>query len=118
LKKPIKFDSTEFKEFNKRIQRMINDSNEFPDYRKVLKNLSLCNQIHNYKLNEAALNHYAKEAFAAIGKLLQERRQEDLYETYEFYDHGTDPAKADPELRAKLEKNKKHHAKIYDVIDE
>lgn len=61
----------------------------------------------------------AQDAFEKLGKLLQQRRKTDLYETTTFYvGKSKDPAKEDPELRVQLEKNKKNYAKYDDIINE
>lgn len=65
------------------------------------------------------MKRIAQDAFEKLGKTLQERRRSDLYESVTYYgkDHK-DPAKDDAELRAKLEKNKKHYSKINEIIDQ
>lgn len=85
----------------------------------VLKCLDLCNKRHNFGLASDQMRMVAQDAFEKLGKKLQARRRDDLYESTTYYVGKTkDPAKEDPELRAQLEKNKKFYAKCDDVINE
>jgi death-associated protein 6 len=116
IKKPIKFKGTDFPEFNKHLERTCNKKNAFPNYRSVLKTLDFCNKKYKYGLSPDQMKRVAQDGFEKLGKILQQRRKTDLYETTEFYvGKEKDPAKTDPELQAQLEKNKKNYAK-YDVI--
>lgn len=119
VKKPIVFKGTDFPEFNKQLQKMVNKKNEFPNFRDVLKCLDFRNKKHNFGLSPDQLKRVAQDAFEKLGKILQQRRKTDLYETTTFYVGKTkDPAKEDPELRVRLEKNKKNYAKYEDIINE
>lgn len=119
IKKPIKFKGTDFPEFNKKLQKMVNKHNSFPNYREVLKCLDYCNKIYNYRLATDQLRCVAQGAFEKLGQVLQRRRKADLYESTTFYvGKSKDPAKEDPELRIQLEKNRKNYAKYDDVINE
>lgn len=85
----------------------------------VSKCLDYCNKKHNLGLVKKQMEEIAKDAFEKLGKLLQERRKRDFYETAQFYvGENKDPAKEDPELRSQLEKNKKFYSKYDDIINE
>ena len=119
LKKPIAFKGTDFPEFNKLLQRMVNHTNLFPNYRDVLKKLDYCNKKYDWGLTKDRQSRVAQEAFEKLGKVLQDRRRTDLYETATFYvGKNKDPAKENPELRVSLEKNKNFYARYDDIINE
>jgi death-associated protein 6 len=119
VKKPITFKGTDFPEFNKKLQKIVNAKNSFPNFLDVLKTLDYCNKKHKFGLVADQLKRVAQDAFEKLGKTLQKRRKDDLYESTTFYiGKTTDPAKEDPELRSQLEKNKKFYAKYDDIINE
>jgi Ran GTPase-activating protein (RanGAP) involved in mRNA processing and transport len=98
---------------------MVNKTNLFPNYRDVLKKLDYCNKKYSLGLTKDRQSRVAQEAFERLGKVLQDRRREDLYETASFYVGKTkDPAKENPELRVSLEKNKNFYARYDDIINE
>lgn len=117
VKKPISFKGTSYPEFNKTIEKLVNKSNAFPDFRDVLKCFDFCNKKHNFKLKPDELKKIASDAFQKLGEALQKRRKTDFYETVTYFLGGEeDPALKDNLLKAKLEENKKHYSKINDVI--
>ncbi|CAO1384415.1 unnamed protein product [Diamesa serratosioi] len=119
IKKPITFKGTDYPQFNKKIQKMVNKNNSFPNYREILRCLDYCNKNHNFKLTQEQMKRIAQDAFEKLGKVLQQRRKTELYESASYFvGSRKDPAKQDGELRVKLEKNKKHYSKITDLIDE
>lgn len=62
----------------------------------------------------------AQDAFIKIGKSLQKRRKQDLYETVSYFtgtDHNPDPAQDDTQLQTKLLDNQKFHGRINEIID-
>lgn len=84
-----------------------------------MKLFDYCNKTYEYKLLPEQQRRIAQDAFEKLGKKLQQRRKNDLYETTTFYVGKTkDPAKDDPELKIRLEKNKKNYAKYDDIINE
>lgn len=98
---------------------MVNRTNSFPDYRDVLKLLDFCNKKYNYRMSQEEQKMIARDAFTALGKVLQDRRKADLYETVTFYTgKNKDPAKNDNELQKQLAKNKTNYSKIDAIIDE
>lgn len=119
VKKPITFKGTDFHQFNAKLQKIVNKKQSFPNFLEVLKCLDYCNKKHEHGLAQDQLKPFAQDAFEKLGKTLQKRRKDDLYESTTFYVGKTkDPAKEDPELRSRLEKNKKFYAKCDDIINE
>ncbi|KAL7030035.1 hypothetical protein ACKWTF_006490 [Chironomus riparius] len=107
IKQPIKFKGTDYKEFNRRLSKKINKENGFPSFYDVFRLLDFCNKEYKYKLLRDEIQTISQLAFVEVGKLLKERRCNDLYESAEHYaGKNKDPAKEDPELKSKLEKNK------------
>lgn len=49
---PIQFDGTEFTEFNKKLEQMLNENRSFPNALDVLESLERCNRDHRYQLTE------------------------------------------------------------------
>lgn len=118
IKKPIKFKGTRFVEFNKMLTKMVNNKNSFPNFYDILKLLDHCNKQFSFGLLQEQVRREAQDAFEKLGKILQKRRKDDLYESTTFYiGETTDPAKEDPELRTRLEKNKKFYARTDEVIN-
>lgn len=140
VKKPIKFQETSYPEFNKTLQRFINETRMFPDMFDVLRCLEHCNLENNYRLSKEdckKIGEYssspvalfqinycslfpfvAQEAFLKVGKLLQKRRKTDLYETVSYFAGSqSDPALEDQILQSKLAENQKFHKQINDIID-
>ncbi|XP_070491679.1 daxx-like protein [Chironomus tepperi] len=117
IKQPIKFKGTDYKEFNRRLSKKINKENGFPSYYDVFRLLDFCNKEYKYKLLRDEIQTISQLAFVEVGKLLKERRCNDLYESAEHYaGKNKDPAKEDPELKTKLEKNKEIYKKRTEEI--
>uniref|UniRef100_A0A1B0D1X8 Daxx histone-binding domain-containing protein n=1 Tax=Phlebotomus papatasi TaxID=29031 RepID=A0A1B0D1X8_PHLPP len=118
VRKPIRFQETDYPEFNRALQMLVNRTNVFPDSMDVYKCLDHCNKQFGFGLKKDEVKKIAQDAFGKIGKLLQCRRKADLYETVmHFTGTGKDPALEDKELEAKLQENKKHYSKINELID-
>lgn len=81
VKKPIKFKDSEFKEFNKKLNRKVNRENGFPSYYDVYRLLDYCNKEHKYRLSKMELQNFSQKAFEKVGELLKERRRSDLWES-------------------------------------
>ena len=119
VKKPIVFKSKEFPEFYKKLQKTVNAKNSFPNFLDVLKCLDYCNKRYDLHLSKDQMKPIAQNAFEDLGKKLQARRRNDLYETTTFYvGKEKDPAKDDADLRVMLEKNKKFYGRCDEVINE
>uniref|UniRef100_A0A182JLH6 Daxx histone-binding domain-containing protein n=1 Tax=Anopheles atroparvus TaxID=41427 RepID=A0A182JLH6_ANOAO len=118
VRKPIRFDSTPYQEFNRTLQMFVNQTNTFPNFRDVLKCLQHCNAKVGYGLRPDQMNGIAEEAFCKIGRQLQKRRKTDLYETVVYHaGEEKDPALIDPNLKQKLEENVKHYNKVNQIIE-
>ena len=136
LRKPIHFRGTSYTEFNHTIQNFVNRTKIFPDFYDVLQCLELCNKQYHYKLTvlemkkignlfeikkKKKINLFifvAQDAFIKIGKLLQNRRRADLYETASYFvGSEKDPADEDQLLQTKLSHNSKLKTRINDIID-
>lgn len=62
VKKPIKFKGTMYPEFNRKLERFVNDTHAFPDMYDVIRCLDFCNKKFAYRLRP--------EDIKRIGKLL------------------------------------------------
>ncbi|KAG5684782.1 hypothetical protein PVAND_013995 [Polypedilum vanderplanki] len=113
VKQPIKFNKTDFKEFNRKLTKKINKENGFPSYYDVYRLLDFCNKEYKYNLQKEKLKLIAEQAFVDVGLQLKKRRTSDLYESATHWANGKekDPAKYDNELKSKLEKNRQHYKK-------
>jgi death-associated protein 6 len=80
VKKPIKFNGTGYTEFNKTMEKFVNQTNTFPDFFDVMRCMEHCNSQYGYKLRLDEMKKIGQDAFMKIGKLLQNRRRTDLYE--------------------------------------
>ncbi|CAD7085392.1 unnamed protein product [Hermetia illucens] len=118
VKKPVTFQGTCYPQFNKTLQAFVNRTETFPDFFDVLRCLEHCNTHYSFELRNDEMKKIAQDAFLKIGKLLQNRRKADLYETVaHFAGVSPDPALEDEELNAKLAENQKFHTKIGSIID-
>ncbi|XP_039226592.1 daxx-like protein isoform X2 [Drosophila yakuba] len=118
LKKPIQFKDTDYPHFNRKLSAFVNKLHEFPDYHDVLQILEQCNKEKELGLAKFEMKRIAYDAFNKVGRMLQSRRKNDLYETVtHFTANGKDPASSDPELLAKLKENNKKQTKISDVLE-
>lgn len=96
----------------------MNKTKQFPDYYDVYKVLDHCNTTFRFGLGKEEKRKIAEDAFIKIGKLLQDRRKTDLYETVQHFTCSQkDPALSDAALNAKLNENMKQHKSISLIID-
>ncbi|XP_055386686.1 death domain-associated protein 6 isoform X2 [Condylostylus longicornis] len=117
VRKPIVFNHTSYPKINKAIETFVNKTKMFPDFHDILTILQHCNKTYNLNLTSEELKRIAQDAFVKVGKLLQNRRKTDLYETLSHYTEKIkDPALEDSDLNAKLTENKKHYGKINALI--
>ncbi|XP_043233002.1 uncharacterized protein LOC122387155 [Amphibalanus amphitrite] len=103
----IRFDGTRYPEINRRIEKFVNRTREFPDFKDVLSLIEQANQRCRLQLGPTALHDQAKEAFQQLGALLQKRRRAALAESMDALTgaeewRGRDPSAADPTLGEKL----------------
>lgn len=64
---------------------MVNKNNSFPNYREILRCLDYCNKNHDFKLTQEQMKRIAQDAFEKLGKLLQQRRKTELYESASYF---------------------------------
>ncbi|XP_027766522.1 death domain-associated protein 6-like, partial [Empidonax traillii] len=88
LEQRIRFRGTRYPEVNRRIQRLINRPDAFPDYSDILREIRAASQRHRLGLARRHMESLAQEAFREVGNRLQERRHLDL--VYNFGSHLTD----------------------------
>nr|AAL13827.1 LD29187p [Drosophila melanogaster] len=118
LKKPIHFKDSDYPHFNNSLSAFVNRMQDFPDYHDVLQILEKCNKEKELGLAKYEMKRIAYDAFNKVGRMLQSRRKNDLYETVTHYTaNGKDPASSDPELLAKLKENNKKQTKISDILE-
>ncbi|KMY88527.1 daxx-like protein isoform X2 [Drosophila simulans] len=118
LKKPIHFKDSDYPHFNNSLSAFVNRMQDFPDYHDVLQILEQCNKEKELGLAKYEMKRIAYDAFNKVGRMLQSRRKNDLYETVTHYTaNGKDPASSDPELLAKLKENNKKQTKISDILE-
>lgn len=144
-RRPIEFNGTAYPLFNRTIQSFVNRTRTFPDLEDVRRCLEHCNKQYGFDLSREEVRRVAQDAFAKIGKLLQRRRKQDLYETVEYLteaatttaaaaaastataaasgeDEGAakmvDPAKSDVQLQRKLADNDtEYRRRMHAIID-
>lgn len=51
IKKPIKFQGTDYRKFNQTLEKFVNKTNEFPDIFDVLRIMNHCNTKYSYQLS-------------------------------------------------------------------
>lgn len=67
VKKPIKYNGSQFPEFNRKLEKFINKTNLFPDMFDVLRIIDYCSKEYNYKLD--------KDYRLTIGKFQKKKRR-------------------------------------------
>ena len=108
----IKFQGTRFPEINKKLEKLANLPEYFPDFQDVFIIITKVNDRKELRLDRRKIHNMAKDAFEMIGKKLQQRRQEDFlanfssHPTLDFVE-ARDPADLDLELQMKLKTNYK-----------
>lgn len=88
IEQRIPYRGTRYPEVNRRIERLVNQSEAFPDYSDILKVVQKASIRHNLALPKCQMERMAADAFREVGNRLQERRQMDL--VYNFGCHLTD----------------------------
>nr|XP_056714844.1 death domain-associated protein 6 [Euleptes europaea] len=134
IEQRIPYRGTRYPEVNRRIERLINHPEAFPDYNDILKVVQKANTRHSLGLPKRQMEGMAADAFREVGNRLQERRHLDL--VYNFGSHltdqyrpGTDPALMDGELARRLRHNRErglqrleqvvsHYAQLQDKGEE
>ncbi|XP_064616627.1 death domain-associated protein 6-like [Liolophura sinensis] len=111
VEKRLRFEGTRFPEINKKIRRLINKKNIFPELHDITDIIMKVNKTENLCLSSERVKDISNSTFQDVGYLLKERRRQDFLITFNcrlpdcvnLYD---DPALTDPELEAKLERNR------------
>ncbi|NWQ72608.1 DAXX protein, partial [Neopipo cinnamomea] len=85
LEQRIRFRGTRYPEVNRRVERLINRPDAFPDYSDILREIRAASQRHRLGLARRHMEGLAQEAFREVGNRLQERRHLDL--VYNFGSH-------------------------------
>ncbi|XP_058028128.1 death domain-associated protein 6 isoform X3 [Ahaetulla prasina] len=111
IEQRIPYRGTRYPEVNRRIERLINQPEAFPDFADILKVVQKASARHSLGLPKRQMEVMAADAFRDVGARLQERRRLDL--VYNFGSHltdqyrptDTDPALGDVELARHLQRN-------------
>lgn len=56
VKKPFRFRGTKYNEFNRKLEKFINESQAFPDRYDVKRILEFCNTEFNYRMTKETLD--------------------------------------------------------------
>ncbi|XP_066473397.1 death domain-associated protein 6 isoform X2 [Tiliqua scincoides] len=111
IEQRIPYRGTRYPEVNRRIERLINHPEAFPDYNDILKVVQKASTRHGLALPKQQMASMAASAFQEVGERLQERRRLDL--VYNFgsyltdeYRRENDPALTDDELARRLRHNR------------
>ncbi|OWF44789.1 histone-lysine N-methyltransferase, H3 lysine-79 specific-like [Mizuhopecten yessoensis] len=117
------YKGTRYPEVNRKLEKFINKHKIFPDFHDVQKVIRDTSKQKKLGLSGPAVDRLAREAFQDIGEKLQERRIRDLRKTSPGHlpdEQGLreDPALRDPELKKRLDDNRKiGKGKLYDVLE-
>ncbi|XP_053459119.1 death domain-associated protein 6 isoform X1 [Nycticebus coucang] len=111
IEQRIPYRGTRYPEVNRRIERLINKPDAFPDYGDVLRAVEKAAARHSLGLPRQQLQVMAQDAFRDVGIRLQERRHLDLIYNFgchltDDYRPGIDPALSDPVLARRLRENR------------
>lgn len=88
IEQRIPYRGTRYPEVNRRIERLINRPEAFPDYNDILKVVQKASARHSLGLPKQQMAKMAASAFKEAGERLQERRRLDL--VYNFGSYLTD----------------------------
>ncbi|XP_069120311.1 uncharacterized protein [Argopecten irradians] len=123
IEKRFYYKGTRYPEVNRNLERFINKHKIFPDFHDVQKVIRDTSKKKKLGLSGPAIDRLAREAFQDIGDLLQKRRISDLRKTSlghlpEEQGVREDPALKDPDLKKKLDQNRKvAKGKLDDVLE-
>ncbi|XP_033732810.1 FK506-binding protein 5-like isoform X2 [Pecten maximus] len=106
------YKGTRYPEVNRKLEKFVNKHKIFPDFHDVQKVIRDTSKQKKLGLSGPAVDRLAREAFQDIGDLLQKRRISDLRKTSLGHlqdEQGLreDPASKDPDLKKKLDENRK-----------
>ncbi|XP_022084239.1 death domain-associated protein 6-like [Acanthaster planci] len=111
IEQRIRYKGTRFPEINRRLERLVNKRDFFPDFHDVYIAVQKTNVKKDLGLDKNKVKSIAQEAFEDLGGKLQKRRQQDFL--LNFSAHSTldfikarDEVGGDPELKRKLMENR------------
>ncbi|XP_077506448.1 uncharacterized protein LOC144115821 isoform X2 [Amblyomma americanum] len=118
--KKFHFTGTIYPAINAEVERLVNNR-IFPDFTDIRNLVKRANEQEDLGLDRKETETIAEEVFTSVGRELQRRRKRDELNSAMAYlddygDYGRDPAKNDPELRAKLEENTNVYQKRMDDV--
>ncbi|XP_054833294.1 LOW QUALITY PROTEIN: death domain-associated protein 6 [Eublepharis macularius] len=121
IEQRIPYRGTRYPEVNRRIERLINCPEAFPDYSDILKVVQKANIRHSLGLPKRQMESMAADAFRDVGNRLQERRHLDLIYNFgshltDQYQPGSDPALLDSELARRLRQNRQEALQRLDQV--
>ncbi|XP_052220122.1 uncharacterized protein LOC127837243 isoform X2 [Dreissena polymorpha] len=112
--KYFRYQGTRYEAVNRKIERFVNKRKVFPDYHDIRNLIVNVNKDKRLNLRARDIDDLAREAFTDVGNQLQKRRQKDFVSSLHFpgsevnpYSTYDDPALFDPDLKKKLDHNKK-----------
>ncbi|KAG1666606.1 Death domain-associated protein 6 [Nymphon striatum] len=106
LERPLKYSGTRYEELNQQIELfMKKKKNSFPDFCEIHELVKEANSKHNFNLSATAVHACALDIFEDIGKLLKDRRLQDLDQNsmYLCEPEEADPSNTDVELKNQLD---------------
>lgn len=106
--------SSNYREINVKITKLMNKPDYFPDYQDVLTVIQKANEKQSLGIDEVEVGVLAREIFVDIGGELKKRRQADLIQSFGYADFQraeNDPAKESEELRSRLQANQEVSSK-------
>ncbi|CAG0889186.1 unnamed protein product [Darwinula stevensoni] len=107
----VHFKASSMPDVNKKLEKLVNRNQVFPDYRDVLNIVRKANMRHNLHYSKGMIETEARKVFLSIGRQLQSRRQ--LEEAEDLFAYGgdenaseiKDPADEDQSLATQLSEN-------------
>ncbi|XP_037082548.1 death domain-associated protein 6-like [Pollicipes pollicipes] len=120
----IRFQGTRYPEINRRIEKFVNRSREFPDFKDVLSQIETANRHHRLLMGPGAIHDQAKDVFLTLGRQLQRRRRAALAESMDALCgadqwRSRDPAEGDASVSSRLAENaQRGRRRLDDVFSE
>ncbi|XP_069699494.1 death domain-associated protein 6-like isoform X2 [Periplaneta americana] len=117
FRRRIAFSGTDWPEVNKCIEKFVNKTGQFPDYRDILTLVQSVQSDAN--LSPKEIERVAEKAFLSVGKQLKKQRQYESWDALSvFLKDQADPAENSADLESRLQTNYEEYAsRIQDVID-
>ena len=102
--KRLKCTDSRYPEINKKIEKFVNRTKQFPDFTDIKKLVKISNK--SLHLSEGEMRAEAESIFLSVGKTLKKRRELDDHEVMTSYlkeDETVDPAAKDEDLEQRLQ---------------